>query len=125
MNVKPMRDQVLCRLIEEEERTNSGLWMPGMNENSPVRKAEVVAAGPGLMQKNGERIPLNVKEGDVVMLSSNTCMPFEVDRETLYMVQEREIMGLVEDYEKPKVEETSEESVTEESATEPAASAAE
>lgn len=65
---KPMGDQVLLKLAEKQEKTQSGIIvMTGMDD---FVSAEVVVTGDGLFTQTGNRIPITVKTGDNVFIHS-------------------------------------------------------
>ena len=66
MNIKPLRDKVLVKPESEEEKTKSGIILPDTAKEKPQR-GKVVAVGSGKV-KNGQVIPLEVKEGDIVKI---------------------------------------------------------
>ena len=67
--IKPLEDKILVQAIEAETTTASGLVIPDSAKEKPL-EATVVAVGPGRWDEDGERrIPLDVKEGDIVLYS--------------------------------------------------------
>jgi chaperonin GroES len=67
-NITMLYDRLLVRVIGEDNRTDSGLFIPDMAlENTPYRRAEVVEVGHGRITQNGDTVPLSVKVGDVVV----------------------------------------------------------
>lgn len=68
MNIEPLYDRLLVRLLKPEERTRAGLFVPQMaTDNTPYLKAEVLAAGQGRITTSGTTVPLLVSVGDVVV----------------------------------------------------------
>ena len=66
MTIKPLADKVVTRLTEAEETTKSGIILTAAAKEKP-QVAEVIAVGPGAYDKNGNLIPMTVKEGDKVL----------------------------------------------------------
>ena len=67
MNVRPLRDRVLVKRLDEGEQKVGGIIVPDTAKEKPQR-AEVVAVGSGRILENGDRVPLTVKAGDHVLV---------------------------------------------------------
>ena len=68
MNLQPLGDRLIVEALEEEEATASGIVLPDTAIEKPQR-GRVLAAGPGARDEHGERIPMDVAEGDQVVFS--------------------------------------------------------
>src|SRR5437016_14094673 len=68
MKLKPLGDRLIVRAVEEEEKTASGIVLPDTAKEKP-QKGKVLAAGDGRLDDDGNRIPLDVNEGDEVLYS--------------------------------------------------------
>ena len=66
MKLKPLADRVLVRPIEEREQKRGGIIIPDTAKEKPVQ-GEVVAVGPGKLNDDGKKVPLEVKIGDRVL----------------------------------------------------------
>jgi chaperonin GroES len=69
MKITPLHDRIVIRRFEAEEKTAGGLLLPDTARNKP-QKGTVLAVGPGKLGKGGQRTPLQVKEGDVVLFTN-------------------------------------------------------
>ena len=67
ISIKPLEDRIVIRQVEAEQTTASGLVIPDTAKEKP-QEGEVIAVGPGRVDDNGNRIPVDVKVGDVVSL---------------------------------------------------------
>lgn len=67
MNIKPLGDHVVVKLMEEEKVTASGLVLPDTVDKEKKEEGEVVAVGPGKMLDNGSRAPMEVIVGQKVL----------------------------------------------------------
>jgi chaperonin GroES len=68
MQIEPLYDRMLVRLLKPDERTKAGLYVPQLaTDNTPYQKAEVLAVGQGRITTSGATVPLLVKPGDVVL----------------------------------------------------------
>ena len=68
MAIKPLEDRIVVQIVEAEQTTASGLVIPDTAKEKP-QEAKVIAVGPGRIEDKGNRIPVDVAEGDVVIFS--------------------------------------------------------
>ena len=68
VNIKPLEDRIVVKPLEAEQTTASGLVIPDTAKEKP-QEGEVLAVGPGRIDDNGERVPLDVAVGDTVIYS--------------------------------------------------------
>ena len=68
VNIQPLEDKILVQANEAETTTASGIVIPDTAKEKP-QEGTVLAVGPGRVDDNGNRIPLDVAEGDVVIYS--------------------------------------------------------
>ncbi len=95
MNIKPLGDRVVVRVIEEEEVTSSGIVLPDTAKEKP-QQGEVVAVGSGKMLDNGEKVSLEVSEGDTIIFSKYAGTEVKIKGEELLILSERDILARVE-----------------------------
>ncbi len=96
MKLKPLGDRLIVRALDEEETTASGLVLPDTAKEKP-QKGEVLAVGDGNRNENtGERVPLDVSEGDVVLYSKYGGTEVKVDGEDLLVLRESDVLARVE-----------------------------
>jgi len=93
-NVKPLRDRVLVRRIEEEEQKVGGIIIPDTAKEKP-QQAEVVAVGSGRMLDSGEVVPLVVKAGDKVLIGKWSGTEVNIDDEEYLILKEDEVLGVL------------------------------
>ncbi len=93
-NIKPLKDRVLVRRLEEQEQKVGGIIIPDSAKEKPTQ-AEVVAVGTGRVLENGERLPLSVKAGDKVLIGKWSGTDVKVDGEELLILKEDEILGVI------------------------------
>ena len=96
MEIRPLHDRVIVRRVEEKKTTASGLIIPDSSTEKPSR-GEIVAAGKGKINAQGELIPLDVKVGDTVMFGQYSGAEITVGEETLLVMSEDEIVAIIED----------------------------
>jgi chaperonin GroES len=93
-NVRPLRDRVLVRRVEEQEQKSGGIIIPDTAKEKP-QQAEVVAVGSGRLLENGSRVPLSVKPGDKVLLGKWSGTDVKIDGEEYLILKEDEILGVL------------------------------
>ena len=93
MKLKPLGDRVLIRAEDNEETLPSGLVIPDTAKEKP-QEGTVLAVGPGAIQ-DGERVPLEVSEGDRVIFSKYGGTEVKVDGEELLILSERDILAVL------------------------------
>ena len=71
MKMQPMGDQVLIKEKAKKETTESGIILVDGAYDEEFVYADVIATGPGLFTQTGNRIPMSVKKGDMVLISKN------------------------------------------------------
>jgi len=96
MNVRPLRDRVLVKRVEEQEQRIGGIIVPDTAKEKP-QQAKVIAAGSGRINDDGNTIPLDVKVGDHVLIGKYSGTEIKLDGEEYLIVREDEILGVAED----------------------------
>lgn len=91
MNIKPLGDRVVIKMVETEETTKSGIVLPGAAKEKP-QYAEVVAVGPGGVV-DGKEITMEVKVGDKVILSKYAGTEVKVDGVEYTILRQNEILA--------------------------------
>jgi chaperonin GroES len=92
--VKPLDDRVVVEPLEAEEKTTGGILLPDTAKQKPQR-GKVVAAGPGKLRDNGERIALSVKVGDEVIYGKYSGNEVEVGGKDLKIMRESDILAKI------------------------------
>lgn len=101
MHIRPLHDRVIVRRVEAETKTAGGLIIPDTAAEKPIQ-GEVVAAGPGVRDEDGNVHPLDVKPGDRVLFSKWGGTEIKIDGEDLLVLKESDIIGVVETSSKKK-----------------------
>ena len=99
MNLKPLGDRVIVKAVDEQEVTASGIVLPDTAKEKPQR-GKVLAVGDG-RYVDGERIPLEVAEGDEVIYSKYGGTEVKVDGDDLLILSEHDILARVAAAAKP------------------------
>ena len=95
MSFRPLHDRVLVRRVEAEEKTAGGIIIPDTAQEKPM-EGEIVAAGPGARNEQGQLVALDVKTGDRVLFGKWSGTEVKLNGEELLIMKESDIMGIVE-----------------------------
>ena len=93
--IKPLQDRVVVKRIEEEEQVRGGIIIPDTAKEKP-QQGEVIAVGHGKVLPSGERLPLDVKEGDRVLFGKYSGSEIKVGDEEYLIMREDEILGIID-----------------------------
>ena len=94
MNIKPLFDRVVIKMVEAEETTKSGIILAGNAKEKP-QVAEIVAVGPGGVVE-GKEITMQVKVGDKVIYSKYSGNEVKLEDEEYIIVKQSDILAIVE-----------------------------
>ena len=94
MAFKPLHDRVLVRRVESDEKTAGGLIIPDSAKEKPA-EGEIVAVGAGARDDDGDRIALDVKEGDKILFGKWSGTEITLDGEELLIMKESDILGVI------------------------------
>ena len=94
MKVQPLGDRVLLRRNEEEEQVKGGIIIPDTAKEKPLT-AEVVAVGPGKVNKDGQHVAIEVGVGNNVLIGKYAGTEVEIDGEEYVIASEDDILGIV------------------------------
>lgn len=91
MNFKPLGDKVVIKPLKVEEKTQSGIVLPGSAQEKP-HQGEVIAVGSGVLNDKGERVALEVKPGDKVVYGKFGGTEVKLDDEEVVIIAEKDIL---------------------------------
>ena len=94
MAFKPLHDRVLVRRVESDEKTAGGLIIPDSAKEKPA-EGLVVAVGAGAKDDDGERIAMDVAEGDKILFGKWSGTEITIDGEELLIMKESDILGVI------------------------------
>ena len=95
ISIKPLEDRIVIRQVEAEQTTASGLVIPDTAKEKP-QEGEVIAVGPGRVDDNGNRIPVDVKVGDVVIYSRYGGTEVKYEGQEFQILSSRDVLAVVE-----------------------------
>ncbi len=96
-NIIPLGDRVLVKPMQKDEgkKTASGIIIPETIDKEKPEQGKVISVGEGRLSDSGEVIPMNVKEGDVVIFSKYGPEEIKVDGEEYYILSETSILAVI------------------------------
>ncbi len=94
VSIKPLEDRIVIRQLEAEQVTASGLVIPDTAKEKP-QEGEVVAVGPGRIDDNGNRVPLDISVGDKVIYSKYGGTEVKLDGDDLLVLSARDVLAVV------------------------------
>ncbi|MFD2617742.1 co-chaperone GroES [Terrilactibacillus laevilacticus] len=92
--LKPLGDRVIIETVEKEEKTASGIVLPDSAKEKP-QEGQVVAVGTGKVTDNGERIALEVSEGDRVIFSKYAGTEVKYDGKEYLILRQDDILAII------------------------------
>lgn len=94
IKIRPLHDRVLAKRIEEKEQIKGGIIIPDTAKEKP-QQAKVLAVGKGKILEDGKVVPLDVKEGDTILISKYAGSEIKIDNEEYLILREEEILGII------------------------------
>lgn len=92
--IQPLADRVVVRALEEGEQMRGGLYIPDTAKEKP-QEGEIVAVGPGKLNNDGNRTPMEVGEGDRVLYGKYSGTEVTVDGDQLLILRESDVLAIV------------------------------
>ncbi|MCM2677003.1 co-chaperone GroES [Alkalicoccobacillus plakortidis] len=92
--LKPLGDRIVLEQIESEETTASGIVLPGSAQEKP-QEGKIVAVGAGRVTDNGERVALELKEGDSVIFSKYAGTEVKYDGKDYLILRESDVLAVI------------------------------
>ncbi len=95
MNIKPLGDRIVLKVLEAEEKTASGIVLPDTAKEKP-QQGKVLAVGPGKYSDDGKLLPMSVKVGDTVLFAKYAGTEIKYKGEELLILRESDLLAIVE-----------------------------
>ena len=93
--LKPLGDRIVMKVVEDTEQTSGGIFIPDSAKEKP-QKGEVVAVGVGKMNEKGEREPMDVKVGDVVLYAKYAGTDIKMDGVEYKILSVKDALAVIE-----------------------------
>ena len=95
MTIRPLGDKIVIKVIEDAEQTSGGIFIPD-SEKEKSQKGEVIAVGSGKTNDKGEKDPMEVKVGEIVLFAKYAGTDVKVSDETLKILSVSDVLGIIE-----------------------------
>jgi chaperonin GroES len=95
MSIRPLHDRIIVQRLEEGEQKIGGIIIPDTAKEKP-QQGKVVAAGNGKVNDDGQRVPLDVKAGDVILFGKYTSQEVKLDGEEYLIMREDEVLAVID-----------------------------
>lgn len=96
-SLRPLGDNLVVKTKSETETHASGIIIPPTAKEEKPTRGEVIAVGPGKMDENGKRIPMDVKVGDTVIFTQYSPHEIKVGDEEYLVVSQDSVLAVVEE----------------------------
>ena len=93
--IKPLGDRIVIKVIEDTEQTSGGIFIPDSAKEKP-QKGEVVAVGAGKLNEKGEREPMDVKSGDIVLYAKYAGTDIKMDGVEYKILSVKDALAVIE-----------------------------
>ena len=94
VNIKPLGDRVLLEICENRDQMKGGILIPDSAKEKP-QEYKVIALGTGKTDDNGNKVPFDVKVGDIVLTSRYGGTEVKVDGKEYKVVNQDDILAVV------------------------------
>ena len=95
MKIQPLGDRVLVEPVKEDEIKKGGIIIPDTAKEKP-QEGKVVAVGPGRLDEDGKRIPMEVKKGDRILMGKYAGTEVKIDGEEHIIMREDDVLAVIE-----------------------------
>jgi chaperonin GroES len=92
--LKPLGDRIVIQLIEQEEKTKSGIVLPDSAQEKP-QEGKVIAVGTGRVTDSGERVALELKDGDSVIFSKYSGTEVKYEGNEYLVLRESDVLAVI------------------------------
>lgn len=93
---RPTGNRALIQPMEPDKKTSGGIYLPNPENRGGIALGKVIRTGPGLITDIGERVPMDVDIGDIVMYNERGAVDVTIDGRDLKIIEEEWILGIKE-----------------------------
>ena len=101
MKVRPLHDRIIVQRIDEGEQRVGGIIIPDTAKEKP-QQGKVIAAGKGKVKDDGKVVPMDVKEGDLILFGKYSGQEIKLDGEEYLIMREDEVLAVLDEGETKK-----------------------
>lgn len=95
MTIRPLGDKIVIRVIEDAEQTSGGIFIPD-SAKEKSQKGEVIAVGEGKVNEKGDRDPMDVKVGEIVLFAKYAGTDVKIEKQDLKIMSVQDVLGVIE-----------------------------
>ena len=95
MNIKPLGERIVIKVLESEEKTKSGIVLPDTAKEKP-QMGEVLAVGSGKTLENGQKVPMELKVGDKVLFAKYAGTEVKLDGKEYIVLKESDVLAVID-----------------------------
>jgi chaperonin GroES len=92
--IVPLADRLVVKNVEQEQTLASGLVIPDTAKEKP-QQAEVIAVGPGRLDDNGKRVPMEIEVGDIVVYAKYSGNEIKIEQEEYLILSEKDVLAKI------------------------------
>ena len=96
MNVRPLHDRLIVSRIEDGEQQIGGIIVPDSAKEKP-QQGQVIAAGNGKSKDDGQRVPLDVKAGDLILFGKYAGQEIKLEGKEFLIMREDDVLAVIDD----------------------------
>ena len=96
MNVRPLHDRLIIQRLEEGEQLVGGIIIPDTAKEKP-QQGKVIAAGNGTSNDDGQRVPLDVKAGDLILFGKYAGQEIKLEGKEFLIMREDDVLAVIDD----------------------------
>ena len=93
--IVPLADRLVVKNVQQEEVLASGLVIPDTAKEKP-QQGEVLAVGPGRLDDNGKRVPMDIAVGDVIVYAKYSGNELKIDQEEYLILSEKDVLAKIQ-----------------------------
>ncbi len=95
IGLRPLGDRVVIKPLAREEVTKSGIVLPDTAKEKP-QQGEVVAVGPGRVDDNGQRVPMEISVGDIIVYAKYSGNEIKLGQEEYLILSEKDVLAKIQ-----------------------------
>ena len=95
MKVRPLADRLLVKREDPSETVRGGIIIPDSAKEKP-QEGKVISVGPGRLDEDGKRVPMEVKKGDRILIGKYAGTEVKIDGDEHIILREEDVLAVIE-----------------------------
>ena len=96
MNIKPLADYIVIEPISQDEKTESGIFLPQTADKERPEQGKIIAIGTGKTLSSGQKSEIEVKVGDTVLFNKFSINEIKIDNKEYLIAKQEDILAVLE-----------------------------